>query len=104
MPKNMPNKTKEEKKDNSQLVVFAIAGKQYATYVGKTIQIEKSKEKVGESIKVKDILTGKTISLKIGEVVAGPKISMIKFKNKTRYLKRLGHRQKYSQLLIESVV
>ena len=33
----------------------------------------------------------------------GPKISMIKFKNKTGYRRRLGHRQKYTQVKITKI-
>jgi large subunit ribosomal protein L21 len=35
--------------------------------------------------------------------IAGPKINMIQFKNKTGYRRRLGHRQKYTQVKITSI-
>ncbi len=35
--------------------------------------------------------------------VAGPKINMIKYKNKTGYRSRLGHRQKYTQVRITGI-
>jgi large subunit ribosomal protein L21 len=35
--------------------------------------------------------------------VAGPKINMIQYKNKTGYRRRLGHRQKYTQVRITSI-
>lgn len=34
---------------------------------------------------------------------AGPKINMIQYKNKTGYRRRLGHRQKYTQVRITSI-
>jgi len=34
---------------------------------------------------------------------AGPKISMIHYKNKTGYRRRLGHRQKYTQVKITGI-
>ena len=34
---------------------------------------------------------------------AGPKINMIHYKNKTGYRRRLGHRQKYTQVRITSI-
>ena len=35
--------------------------------------------------------------------VAGPKINMIQYKNKTGYRRRLGHRQHYTQVRITSI-
>ena len=35
--------------------------------------------------------------------VAGPKINMIHFRNKTGYRRRLGHRQRYTQVKITSI-
>ena len=34
---------------------------------------------------------------------AGPKINMIHYKNKTGYRRRLGHRQKYTQVKITGI-
>ncbi|MGH3257665.1 MAG: large ribosomal subunit protein bL21, partial [Streptosporangiaceae bacterium] len=34
---------------------------------------------------------------------AGPKINMIHYKNKTGYRRRMGHRQKYTQVRITSI-
>jgi large subunit ribosomal protein L21 len=35
--------------------------------------------------------------------IAGPKINMIHFRNKTGYRRRLGHRQRYTQVKITSI-
>jgi large subunit ribosomal protein L21 len=35
--------------------------------------------------------------------VAGPKINMVHYKNKTGYRRRLGHRQKYTQVRITGI-
>jgi large subunit ribosomal protein L21 len=35
--------------------------------------------------------------------IAGPKINMIHFKNKTGYRRRLGHRQRYTQVKITAI-
>ena len=34
---------------------------------------------------------------------AGPKINMIHYKNKTGYRRRLGHRQKYTQVRVTGI-
>ena len=43
------------------------------------------------------------ITAEILGATAGPKISMIHYRNKTGYRRRLGHRQKYTQVRITSI-
>jgi large subunit ribosomal protein L21 len=43
------------------------------------------------------------ITAEIVGAVAGPKISMIHYRNKTGYRRRLGHRQQYTQLKITGI-
>ena len=48
-------------------------------------------------------MAGVTVS---GEVVAhtkGPKIDIMKYKNKTGYKRRLGHRQRLTQVRVTSI-
>jgi large subunit ribosomal protein L21 len=44
-----------------------------------------------------------TVTAEILGPVAGPKINMIQYKNKTGYRRRLGHRQHYTQLKITGI-
>ena len=48
-------------------------------------------------------LGGYQVTAEILGPVSGPKISMIQYKNKTGYRRRLGHRQKYSQVKITAI-
>jgi large subunit ribosomal protein L21 len=43
------------------------------------------------------------VTAKILGPFAGPKISMVLYKNKTGYRRRLGHRQKYTQVQITGI-
>jgi large subunit ribosomal protein L21 len=43
------------------------------------------------------------ITAEILGAIAGPKISMIHYRNKTGYRRRLGHRQRYTQLKITGI-
>ncbi len=43
------------------------------------------------------------VTAEILGTIAGPKINMIHFKNKTGYRRRLGHRQRYTQVKITSI-
>jgi large subunit ribosomal protein L21 len=43
------------------------------------------------------------VTAEILGATAGPKINMIHYRNKTGYRRRLGHRQKYTQVRITSI-
>lgn len=45
-------------------------------------------------------LRGATVSARLLGEVKGPKIRIFKYKSKTGYRRRMGHRQKYSQIEI----
>ena len=43
------------------------------------------------------------VTAEIVGAAAGPKINMIHYKNKTGYRRRLGHRQKYTQVRVTGI-
>ncbi|WP_017541524.1 MULTISPECIES: 50S ribosomal protein L21 [Nocardiopsis] len=49
-----------------------------------------------------ELSTYKVTAEVLGEA-KGPKINMIKYKNKTGYKKRLGHRQKYTRVRVTGI-
>jgi len=49
------------------------------------------------------VLGGYQVTAEILGPVSGPKINMVHYKNKTGYRRRLGHRQKYTQLKITKI-
>ena len=85
--------------------------------VGDVIQIDKVATAVGEklTLPVLMVVDGETVTsdaAKLGkasvtaEVVGaakGPKIIIQKYKNKTGYKKRQGHRQKYTQVKVTAI-
>lgn len=82
------------------IAVIKTGGKQYKVAEGDTLNIELL-DAAQKSIVFDDILAGKKVSAKIVEKqIKGPKISILKFKNKVRYIKRKGHRQKYTKIKI----
>jgi large subunit ribosomal protein L21 len=100
--------------------VYAIVktgGKQYKVAVGDTFEVEKLTGAAGAALTFPALLVvdGETITsdakalagVKVSaEVVAqmkGPKISIMKYKNKTGYKKRQGHRQKYTQVKVTGI-
>jgi large subunit ribosomal protein L21 len=48
-------------------------------------------------------LGGYQVTAEILGPVSGPKINMIQYKNKTGYRRRLGHRQKHTQIKITAI-
>lgn len=103
-----------------EFAVIATGGKQYAVSVGDVVMIEKFKDehKKGDSIVFDTVLlvdNGKDTTIgtpyinsaKVeGEVViAGraPKVTVIKYKQKSRYFKKNGHRQPYLKIKINAI-
>jgi large subunit ribosomal protein L21 len=97
--------------------IVKTGGKQYRVAVGDTVQVEKLEVAPGESVSLPVILhvDGATVTHEVdalakltvtAEVVAqtkGPKIKIHKYKNKTGYHKRMGHRQKLTQLRVTDI-
>jgi large subunit ribosomal protein L21 len=100
--------------------VYAIVrsgGRQHKVAVGDVVQIDKITDEVGSSVELQPVLLvdGESVTsdsaalgkVKItAEVLAetkGPKIRILKFKNKTGYTKRQGHRQRYSQVKVTDI-
>jgi large subunit ribosomal protein L21 len=100
--------------------VYAIVragAKQQKVAVGDVIEIDRVSTDVGESVTLPvvlvvdgDSVTSDGKSLDKASVTAevlgatkGPKIVIQKFKNKTGYKKRQGHRQKYTQVKITDI-
>ena len=48
-------------------------------------------------------LAGVTVTVEVVGELKGPKITIMKFKNKTGYRKRQGHRQKYTQVKVTGI-
>ena len=89
--------------------------KQQKVAVGDVIEIDKVETAVGESVTLPVVMVvdGDTVTSsgldKAGvtaEVLGatkGPKIVIQKYKNKTGYKKRQGHRQKYTQVKVTDI-
>ena len=101
-------------------MVYAIVrsgGQQQKVAVGDVIEIDRVLTVEGESVSLPavlfvdgDTVTADADSLANVEVTAevlgetkGPKIVIQKYKNKTGYKKRQGHRQKYTQVKITEI-
>jgi len=86
-----------------EIAVIKTGGKQYKVKKDDEFLIEKINEEKGSKITFPDILGNKKISAEVIDIAKGPKVSNLKFKNKTRYTKRGGHRQKYTKIKITDI-
>jgi large subunit ribosomal protein L21 len=100
--------------------VYAIVrsgGQQQKVAVGDVIEIDKVASEVGDSVKLPvvllvdgdkvtsdaDALGKATVTVEVLGATKGPKIIIQKYKNKTGYKKRQGHRQKYTQVKVTDI-
>ncbi len=92
-------------------------GRQHKVAVGDILDIDLMPEEVGGTVNLQPLLlvdgeniTSDAASLEKASVSAevvglskGPKIRIMKYKNKTGYKKRMGHRQRYTQVKITGI-
>ena len=94
--------------------IVRAGGRQEKVAVGDVVQIDKIDGEPGSSITLPALLVvdgetvtsdakalaGVTVTAEVVGAVKGPKITIMKFKNKTGYRKRQGHRQKYTEVKV----
>ena len=89
-------------------------GRQHKVAVGDVLEIDRTSDEVGSSVSLQPLLlvdgenvstdvSGATVTAEVLGETKGPKIRIIKFKNKTGYRKRQGHRQKYTQVRVTGI-
>jgi large subunit ribosomal protein L21 len=103
-----------------EFAVIKTGGKQYKVSKGSVVSIEKIKGefKKGDKISFDKVLlvddgkdttigtpyiTGAKVDAEITEIGRGRTILVMKYKQKSRYLRRNGHRQPYFQVKITSI-
>jgi large subunit ribosomal protein L21 len=97
--------------------IIRAGGKQTRVESGDVIEVERVKsdngkvsfvpllvvDDKGNSVSDRTLLAKATVSGKVLGESAGPKIDIFKYKNKTGYRRRQGHRQKYTQIEITGI-
>jgi large subunit ribosomal protein L21 len=100
--------------------VYAIVrsgGSQQKVSVGDVIDVDRIDGEVGSAVALPAVLlvdgetvttdakklAGVSVTVEILGAVKGPKLDMMKYKNKTGYRRRLGHRQKYTQVKVTGI-
>jgi large subunit ribosomal protein L21 len=100
-----------------KLSVIKTGGKQYLVASGDVVTIEKmtGDYKIGDKVVFDDVLlttddkdtnigfptvSGETVTAEIVDIGKAPTVTVIKYKAKSRYFKKRGHRQPYFQIKI----
>ena len=96
--------------------IIATGGKQYKVSEGDVIKVEKIDAEAGNTVTFDQVIAVSDNTLKVGADVAiatvtatvmeqgrGKKVIVYKYKRKTGYHKKNGHRQAYTQVKIEKI-
>ena len=96
--------------------IIATGGKQYKVSEGDIIKVEKLDVEPGDTVSFDQVIAVSDGTLKVGEDVAkasvsaivmeqgrGKKVIVYKYKRKTGYHKKNGHRQAYTQVKIDKI-
>ena len=97
--------------------IVKTGGKQYKVAEGDLVKVEKIEGELGSSVALTPILlvdgaevttsadklAKVSVSAEIVEQTKGPKIKILKYKNKTGYKKRQGHRQPLTVLKVTGI-
>jgi large subunit ribosomal protein L21 len=101
------------------LAVIQTGGKQYLVREGQELKIEKLESEVGANISFDVLLmsdeegtktqvgtptlSGANVTATVLEQGRTPKVSVIKYKSKSRYRRNVGHRQPFTKIKIEKI-
>ena len=93
-------------------------GKQYRAEVGATIDVDRLPQAVGDSVELDDVLLvtgeadtligqplveGARVRATVLEQFRGKKIIVYKYRQRTNYRRKQGHRQYYTRLRIDDI-
>lgn len=96
--------------------IIATGGKQYKVSEGDVIKVEKLNAEAGNTVTFDQVIAVSDNGLKVGEAVANATVSatvldqgkarkviVYRYKRKTGYHKKNGHRQAYTQVKIDKI-
>lgn len=101
-----------------KIAIIKTGGKQYRVKEGQTIKVEKLEAEVGASVKFETLLIsdeeannlelgapflGEKVSGEVVKTAKDDKVTVVKYKSKTRYKKTVGHRQVKTAVKITAI-
>jgi large subunit ribosomal protein L21 len=98
--------------------VIATGGKQYRVQVGDTLDVEKLAPGEDGTVALRPVLVvgddggvtagatnlaNATVTATVVDQVKGPKLTVFKYKNKTGYRRKTGHRQRLTRIRVDDI-
>ena len=98
--------------------IIRSGGKQYRAEVGAVVDVDRLPNEVGESVEIADVLLvaneestqigqpvidGARVQATVVEQFRGKKIIVYKYRQRTNYRRKQGHRQYYTRLRIDEI-
>jgi len=98
--------------------VIKTGGKQYRVEEGEFLRVEKLDAEAGDKVELAEVLMlvdgddvqigapmidGAVVSATVREQGRGEKVKIIKFRRRKHYRRQAGHRQSYTEILIDSI-
>ena len=97
--------------------IVKTGGKQYKVAVGDVVEVEKLAGAAGTAVTLPALLVvdganvttdaqalaAVTVSGEVVEQTKGPKLHILRYKNKTGYKRRMGHRQKLTMVKVTGI-
>lgn len=99
--------------------VIRTGGRQYRAEVGQTLDVERLPQEVGTSFEIDDVLLigdddntiigqptvdGAKVKVTVVEQFRGEKVIVFRYRQRTNYRRKRGHRQYYTRLRIDDIV
>lgn len=119
MGEHMQNTIEQKAKNKTEYAVIETGGKQYIVAVGDQLKVEKMSDdvKIGDTIEIKTVLASdngttaqvgtpyltSAVSAKVLDIAKEKKVQVIKYKQKSRYFVKQGHRQTLMKVEILSI-
>lgn len=99
--------------------IVRIAGRQYRAVAGETLDVERLPNEVGDTIKFDDVLLigdddntvigtpnveGAVVEATVEDQYRGKKVIVFKYRQRTNYRRKRGHRHYYTRIRIDDIV
>lgn len=101
--------------------IVEIGGKQYIVKEGDVVSVEKLDMSDGQEFDIKEVLAvfeekgenakigapfvqNEAVKAKVLKSGKGKKVTVVKFKSKVRYKRKIGHRQEYTKVQILEII
>jgi large subunit ribosomal protein L21 len=114
----MTGEARGKGESSDMFAVVETGGKQYKVSPGQTVEVEKLPAEPGDTVELGRVLLVSTddqtlvgaplvddakVVARVAPVRRGPKIIVFRYKSKSRYRRKTGHRQDHSVLTIEDI-